>query len=109
MGDLAFVRTEPVGKRRCVVHLNYGYDSKGRIDRRTGFYEDDLPVYSDDDMAFGVRVRELRASFGMTLRDATTAAGLASVADMSGLERGRARCDIEELRRRFQAWKVNHG
>lgn len=107
MGDLAFHHTVPIGKHRCIVHRNYGHDDSGQPDDRTGFYEDSVPVYSDEDMAFGVRVRELRASFGLTLGDGARAAGLGSVVNMSELERGRARCDIEELRRRFEVWRAS--
>jgi hypothetical protein len=105
MADLALRPVEPVGTRRGMVHRNYGYrEDRGRhfLDPRTGWYEEDLPVYPDTHVAAGRALREERIQRVLTLGEAARRADI-QVSDVSGLERGRMTCDREELLRRWDA------
>lgn len=94
---------KPVGKHEGTVHKNYGHDEKtGLPDPRNGWYTEMLDEFSEADVAFGIQARKLRASIGLTLREASNAAGL-TVTEVSGLERGRCRVeDLDELRRCYE-------
>lgn len=90
--DLEFRHLKPTGRHKQWAFVNPG-----------GLEEVEVDVFDPEYRAAGVKVREERMRLGLTLREATRKAGLKSVSDLSGLERGRATCAYAELFRRWRS------
>jgi len=93
--DLQLEMVEPIGMRRTQAFVNRGHADDGTPIGHS-FEEIDMPMYPDDARLAGRELREIRVALGLSLRDAARAIGI-SVAQVSDIERGRARCNKEAL------------
>lgn len=78
---IKFKRNVPIGKEASAMFVT-------RLDGSGGFETHDMDKYSEEDIALGVLIRDVRLKLDLSLRE-TARLLECSVVDLSSVERGR--------------------
>lgn len=98
---LSVEQLQPIGTKRARGLAQLYQKGRGRYHETI---EVDLPVFPDDMKQAGQQLRTHRVSRSLTMMDAARAFEL-SVSVVSGMEHGEYRFDIEEAKKRLDAYE----